>query len=190
MIALNAVRMAHQLLLPRVRTAGLLVDATAGNGNDTLFLAVNSPPQAKIWAFDIQRAALDKTQALLAIHAVVNKTELVLSSHINVDHYIDQPIDIAMFNLGYLPGKDHYVTTTPASTIAALTAVLKLLNTGGIVSLVVYPGHPTGKLEAQMLQEFLPSLAQTVFTVGCWQMMNQIHNPPLLYIIERKDRCV
>jgi tRNA1(Val) A37 N6-methylase TrmN6 len=188
MIAVNAVKMAQQLLLPRVRTADLLIDATAGNGNDTLFLAVNSQLEAKIFAFDIQPAALEKTNELLASHNVAGKAQLLLTDHAHLAQYIDRQIDVAMFNLGYLPGQDHNITTKPASTLSALTAVLRLLSIGGVVSIVVYPGHLTGKLEAQLLLEFLPSLAQKVFSIGCWQMMNQIHNPPLLYIIERRDR--
>jgi len=188
MILKNAVGMAHQLLLPKVRTATCLVDATAGNGKDTLFLALNSLPQAKIWAFDIQQVAVDKTRQLLVCHGVADKVQLILADHCRIPFYVNQPIDVAMFNLGYLPGHDHSLTTMPETTEAALLAVLKLLAPGGVVTVVGYPGHPTGTQEVQMLEKILPSLPQSSFTVGCWKMLNQINNPPLLYIIERKER--
>lgn len=181
----NAVKMAHALLLPKLKNAYNVVDATAGNGKDTLFLAINTPSEAVIWAFDIQQTALNKTKALLADHGQERKVKFILASHDQIANYVNSPVDAAMFNLGYLPGGDHTVTTMPDTTVAALNQLLTLLNPMGIISIVAYPGHDMGRREELALRSFLATLPQKLYTVACWQMINQVNNPPVLYIVER-----
>ncbi|SDF09705.1 tRNA (mnm(5)s(2)U34)-methyltransferase [Sporolituus thermophilus] len=181
----NAVKMAHALLLPKLKNAYNVIDATAGNGKDTLFLATNTPPDAVIWAFDIQQTALDKTQALLADHGQARKVKFILASHVHIADFVKSPVDAAMFNLGYLPGGDHTVTTMPNTTVAALNQLLALLKPTGIISIVAYPGHDMGRREELAVRSFLAALPQKLYTVACWQMVNQVNNPPVLYIVER-----
>ena len=61
----NSIQLAHCLLKYRLNEAKIIVDATAGNGNDTLFLAQNALNNAQIYAFDIQKEAIENTKALL-----------------------------------------------------------------------------------------------------------------------------
>lgn len=185
MIVAKAVEMAKRLLtekLPQVRFA---VDATAGNGHDTLFLARLTPPQAVIWAFDVQAAALENTGKLLSKHRLDHKVRLVNDCHSQIHLHVRQPLDAVTYNLGYLPGGDKGLTTREETTIASLTHVLPMLALGGLISIVAYPGHPAGKMEQEAVRSFLAGLPQTEFTVGCWSMLNQRNDPPLLYIIQR-----
>ncbi len=185
MVALNAVPMAHQFIRPKLATASLVVDATAGNGKDTLFLAENSAATTAVWVFDIQQQALTKTEMLLSRHKLTDKVRLVLDSHANIADYIDQPVDAVMFNLGYLPGGDQAINTSPATTILAITQSLQLLAVGGVITIAAYPGYEHGRLECHAVHEYLTRLSQKDFTIACWSMVNQKNNPPVLYVIEK-----
>ncbi|WP_122628918.1 tRNA (mnm(5)s(2)U34)-methyltransferase [Lucifera butyrica] len=181
----NAVNMVHNVLLPRIYTAGCMVDATAGNGRDTAFLAANSPDDALIWAFDIQKEALEKTRTCLQEQGQEKKVRLILDSHANLPLYVRQPIDVAMFNLGYLPGGAHQNTTQADSTLQALEAVLTQLKAGGLISIVAYPGHAAGKLEHEAVRRYLSVLPSPIFAVGSWSMINQAHEPPVMFLVEK-----
>lgn len=182
---LTAVKMAHTILQFKLETAERIIDATAGNGNDTLFLARYSLPNTVIQAFDIQPAALSKTRLLLETHGVLHKVNCILDSHANMLKYNNQPVDIIMFNLGYLPGAQHRLTTTTETTLAAVQAGMGLLAVGGIMTIAAYPGHQEGQRELEALHSYLEDLPQSDFTVGNWRMVNQINRPPVLYIIEK-----
>lgn len=186
MQAANAVTMAQRFLLTRLPAASTAVDATAGNGHDTLFLAQNTPPEATVWAFDIQAAAFANTRRRLAEHGCADKVRLVADSHVNVDRHVTAPPDAVMFNLGYLPGADHTVTTLADTTLVALARITGLLNAGGMMTIVAYPGHPAGQEENAAVAGFLRTLPQKQYTVSCWAVLNQKNNPPVLYLVEKR----
>jgi tRNA1(Val) A37 N6-methylase TrmN6 len=185
MVVNTAVRMAHQLIRSRLPAAQRVVDATAGNGNDTLFLAENTPATAAVWAFDIQPQALAKTEELLVRHQLSHKTRLVLDSHSRLSSYLQQPLDAVMFNLGYLPGSDHTLSTRAETTIQAVKQALALITGSGIITIAAYPGYEHGRQECQAVQEYLSGLNQKNYAVACWSMVNQKNNPPVLFIIEK-----
>lgn len=182
----GALKMVHQLLLMRLPQARCIVDATAGNGKDTLFLATHSVTGARIWAFDIQEQAIINSKQLLLDNHCHNKVEYILDSHCNMDLYISDQVDIVTFNLGYLPGGNHSITTTGQTTVQALNKSIQLLRVNGIITVVAYPGYATGKEENNQVLKYVSSLPQSVFNVGCWQMLNQTNEPPVLYIVEKK----
>ncbi len=186
MAVVNAVQMAHNFIMPRLQAASLVIDATAGNGNDTLFLAKNSSASTAVWAFDIQPQAIAKTELLLQNHGFIHKVRIMLDDHANIANYINQPVDIVMFNLGYLPGGDHTVSTCPTSTLQALNQTLQLLTVGGLITITAYPGFDHGKRECQAVHQYLTTLSQQTFTVASWTMVNQINSPPVLYVIEKR----
>lgn len=181
----NAVKLAHLLLLPHLKNCRCAVDATAGNGWDSLFLAANTSNETIICSFDIQKSALAKTQSLLREHNVSDKLRLIEDSHENMAIYIKEKLDIVMFNLGYLPGSDHGFTTQPATTIKSVTKSLELLNAGGFLTIIAYPGHPTGELEFIEIEKLLKSLSTKFFAVNSWVPVNAAKRPPILYIIEK-----
>jgi SAM-dependent methyltransferase len=179
----NALTMARHILRDRLAAAKTVVDATAGNGHDTLFLAANTPADATVWAFDLQQEALDATARRLAEHGVNGKCRLVCDCHSRIADHVTGLIDAAMFNLGYRPGGDHSFTTGAATTVAALGAITRLLAPGGIVTIVAYPGHDAGEEENTAVADFLATLPQAAFTSAVWRMLNQRNKPPILYII-------
>ena len=184
----GAVLMAQQLLQPRISNARMIVDCTAGNGKDALFLARHASRETSLWVFDIQEQAISATKKLLVEHNVICDVRYILDCHSNISSYIVLPVDIITFNLGYLPGGDHDVTTQADTTIKSVQACIELLASGGLITIVSYPGHQAGNEENNKVNDFHCNLPQQKYTVACWQMINQIHNPPILYAIERKEK--
>lgn len=127
----------------------IAVDMTMGNGNDTLFLA----KRVKfVYAFDIQVEAIANTQKKLNGY---DNYRLILDSHDNIDQYINEGIDIVMFNLGYLPGSDSKLVSKSDTTIKAIEKAYKLLNKGGYISIISYRGHKGGLSEYHAIEKFI-----------------------------------
>ncbi|MGN7388375.1 class I SAM-dependent methyltransferase [Sporosarcina sp. SAFN-015] len=161
-----------------------VVDATAGNGNDTLFLADLVGIEGRVYAFDIQQAALEATANRL--DTLNERVTLILDSHANVDQYVTKPIGGAMFNLGYLPySEDLSIITKPDSTIEAIDKLLGMLKKGGIITISVYDGHEGGKEERDALLAYVKSLHQADVHVARYELLNQRKNPPFLIAIEK-----
>jgi methylase of polypeptide subunit release factors len=179
----NVLNLAKQAILPVLEQAKVVVDATAGNGNDTLFLAEHTAAAAQIYAFDIQAAALAHTREKTAAYA--GRIEYILDSHENIDSIVHSSIDVAVFNLGYLPGDEHNVTTQTASTLAAVRKVLARLSCNGVCVIAAYPGHAAGALEAAALDEFLSALQVKEFTAGCYRLLNHRQTAPYIYVVEK-----
>lgn len=179
----SAIKIAHlalQVVLPGART---VVDATAGQGSDTLFLAQHTDSDAHIYAFDIQPAALQMTRARTCQFA--DRISYLLCSHTDIPAMVPQPIDAAIFNLGYLPGASHAVTTLPETTLQAVQQVVSQLRVNGVLAIVVYPGHAAGRQEAELLAPYIRSLPRRYFTSGCYKMLNHAEQAPFAYIIEK-----
>lgn len=182
----SAIAVAHSLLLNRLKTAEIIVDATTGNGGDTLFLAENSKAEAKLYAFDIQKEALEA--AKVHTKKYQGKIQFILADHAAIKDHVVEKIDAAMFNLGYLPGGSHGVTTQEKSTLIAVQAVLDKLSLNGLLAIVAYPGHEEGSKEQEALASLLEKLPCRDFTVGCYKMINHKAEAPLLYLIEKVRR--
>ncbi|EGQ22179.1 rRNA methyltransferase [Sporosarcina newyorkensis 2681] len=175
---------AKRLISERVQPGEMVVDATAGNGNDTLFLAELVGDSGKVFAFDIQQQALDTTRQHLG--DLAGRTSLVLDGHENVRQYVSGEIGGAMFNLGYLPySEDQSIITKPSSTIAALDALLGLLKKTGIITITVYDGHEGGSEERDALLEYVKTLHQGDVHAIRYELLNQRRNPPFLIALEK-----
>lgn len=173
-----------RLLSETVLPGETVVDATAGNGNDTLFLAELVGEAGRVIAFDIQQAALEATAVRLG--KLTERANLILDSHANVDQYVNQPIGGAMFNLGYLPySDDKSIITKPDSTIEAIHKLLGMLKKGGIITISVYDGHDGGKEERDALLAYVKTLHQADVHVIRYELLNQRNNPPFLVALEK-----
>ncbi|WP_085426606.1 tRNA (mnm(5)s(2)U34)-methyltransferase [Sporosarcina ureae] len=175
---------AKRLISERVQPGDTVVDATAGNGNDTVFLAGLVGDEGQVLAFDIQQQALDVTEQKLG--ELASRTTLVHDSHANVCKYVQSEISGAMFNLGYLPySEDLSIVTTPSSTIAALESLLSLLKKSGIITITVYDGHEGGKEERDALLDYVSTLHQGDVHAIRYELLNQRRNPPFLLALEK-----
>jgi SAM-dependent methyltransferase len=148
---------AHQIIRDHFqdKSMGLAVDATCGNGFDTQFLAELG--FKRVLAFDIQKVAISATQARLK-QAGLNQVELVLASHHLISKYIDTTVDCVMFNFGYLPTGDKTIVTTAENSVAALAVAASLLSPQGVISIMCYPGHPSGAAETRAIRDWFQTL--------------------------------
>ena len=175
----------HKRMLTDHVTAGACVaDFTCGNGHDTLWLSRAVGENGRVFAFDIQQQALDNTAALLAREGAPDNVRLIADSHSNCALYIDRPLAAGMFNLGYLPGADKSVTTRRETTLPAVKAAIDLLCVGGMLLVAVYPGHPEGRAEGELLQEYFSTLPRKAYTVCCMRMVNS-PDSPFFFTIEK-----
>lgn len=176
---------AKQLLVSAVEPGDTVVDATAGNGHDTLFLTELVGEHGHVYAFDVQGEAIQATTKKLEEANKLEIATLIQDGHENLHLYIQQEISAAIFNLGYLPGSDHEIITTGKSTLQAIESLLHLLKIGGIIVLVVYLGHPGGKEEKEALLSYVHHLPQSFAHVISYQFINQQNNPPFIIAIEK-----
>lgn len=184
----NAVSLCHLLLESYVADASIVVDMTCGNGHDTLFLRERLTPRATLYAFDIQEAAVQATKKRLQQAGKWDEQVILRQgSHEKLIHMIDAEIDICVFNLGYLPAGNHNIHTEFAITLKALKICLHKLSKKGMIIMAAYPGTRAGAEEAMGVAEFLQQLPQEQYHVSLWQPLNQIHEPPILYIVQRRS---
>ncbi|AQY51398.1 rRNA methyltransferase [Listeria weihenstephanensis] len=177
----------HDLLTRLLVPGDIVVDATAGNGHDTAFLAELVGINGHVFSFDIQQQAIDATTELLKEKQLADQVTLFCESHANMTSLLaDQSIKAAIFNLGYLPGGDKTITTLADTTIQAIESALSLLAVGGIVILVIYHGHPEGQTEKSAVLHYAESLAQEQFHVLEYRFINQRNNPPFVIAIEKR----
>lgn len=173
-----------KFLLEQAVTAGdHVIDATAGNGHDTHFLAELTGPEGKVFSFDIQAEAIRATRERIKDF---NHVELLQDSHANLNQYVNETISAAVFNLGYLPKGDHSIITKAKSTIEAIGHCLELLKEKGLVLIVIYSGHEGGSEERDAVMDFVGQLPQSSFDVLQYGFINQKHSPPFLVGIEKK----
>ena len=98
---------------------GVYIDATAGGGYDSEFLCRLAGDKGKVAAFDIQKAAVEKTQERLRKGGYT--AQVIYDSHENILKYVHpMTADVIMFNLGYFPGGDHAVQTKAETTKKAV----------------------------------------------------------------------
>jgi len=170
---------AHQVLRDNTARDDIALDLTIGNGHDTLLLVELA---AFVYGFDIQEQAILETKKRLSKY---NNYLLIHDNHINFLQYAKNHFNVAIMNLGYLPGGNKQITTMAISTLPTVEAVLKNINVLGILIIVVYPGHKEGKHEGKLLDIYLSKLNQQEYSILKYQFINQKNNPPYLLIIRR-----
>ncbi|UJD03596.1 methyltransferase domain-containing protein [Streptococcus infantis] len=175
--------LAHDFLAQVITKDDVVVDATMGNGYDTLFLAKLAK---QVYAFDIQEQALEKTSQRLQ-EAGLSNAELILQGHETVDQFVTE-VKAAIFNLGYLPSADKSIITQPQTTIEALEKLCQVLVKGGRIAIMIYYGHEGGDIERDAVLDFVSQLPQQEYTATIYRTLNQINNPPFLVMIEKLER--
>ena len=163
-----------------VHCGDLCIDATAGNGNDTLFLCETVGENGKVLAFDIQEQALLNTKKKLEERQLLGRAELILDSHTNIASYVkEESVSCIVFNFGYLPGGDHNLATKADTSIVAIREGLKLLKKGGMMSLCIYSGGDSGFEERNAILKELKELDSKQYLVIVSSYYNRPNNPPI-----------
>ena len=188
---INKITEVNKIFLDKIVQKGdVVIDATMGNGYDTIYLGNLVGENGKVYAFDVQEEAIKSTKKKVERDNMTDRVELILDSHQNLDKYVKEEVSCVVFNLGYLPRAKHVVITKPDTTLEAIKKSLKLLKPNGIISIAAYIGHEGGLEEKNYICEYLNNLNQNEFNVLHMQFTNQINNPPQLILIEKKGDII
>lgn len=180
----SALNIIHRIIKEKVQPGDICIDATAGRGNDTLLLAQLVGESGHVTAFDIQQDAVDSTKALLAANGMTERTDVLLKTHSEMGEMFEEnTVSCITFNFGWLPKGDHNIFTSKSTSIPAIEQGLKLLKSGGIMTLIIYYGRETGFEERDALLEYLPTIDSSRFTVIEMPFVNRPNCPPIPIII-------
>lgn len=181
----NLTSLAHKLVGEVLKPGDLALDATAGNGFDTLFLATVVGKEGTVIAIDIQEEAIWRTGELLNREGVECPMSLVIGCHSELQSFVKKGTAQAiMFNLGFLPRSDREIVTKPETTIRALKAAAECLAPGGILTVIAYRGHKEGIVEVDEVSRFFSSLESDDLRVEKIEAsMDQ--TSPLLFVLRR-----
>ena len=160
------------------------VDATCGNGFDTLFLCNIAGSSGHVKAFDIQDQAIERTKTLLEDNIKFNNYEIIKDSHELISKYLTSNIDVAIFNLGYLPFSDKTITTKVDTTLSAVKNLLPYLKDNGRIYITTYISHDIGH-EIKEIHSYLSTLDKSKYNVLHVSIENKENSPPELYIVEK-----
>ncbi|MEZ6049044.1 MAG: class I SAM-dependent methyltransferase [Planctomycetaceae bacterium] len=178
---------AHEVLKSVLQPGDVVVDATAGNGFDTQFLAEQVGENGRVFAFDIQQEAIDQT-ALRLMNADLSQVTLFCVSHADMFEYIPPEyhgmIKAIMFNLGYLPGGDKQLITQTDTSLEALEQAIQLLAPGGCLSILLYPGHDGGDREAAAVEDWCQELDDAEFRLE--SIVQENPKSPRLWIVHKQ----
>ncbi len=181
---------AHELLESVLCSGDTAVDATAGNGLDTLFLSRAVGPDGMVYALDVQEQALANTRQRLQAAGALTRTRLLQADHAELltvlGYELQGRVRAVTFNLGYLPGADKGVVTTPASTVPALRQASTLLMPGGRMTILAYTGHSGGHLEARAVEEWANALGRP-FLVREVRPPGTADTAPRLFVVDRES---
>ncbi|XP_004488782.1 tRNA (mnm(5)s(2)U34)-methyltransferase, chloroplastic-like isoform X2 [Cicer arietinum] len=189
----RATDVAHMVWKHIIQKGDTVIDATCGNGFDTLALlnlVADDSHNGYVYALDIQKDALDKTSLLLEESLNSNQKQLVKLfniCHSKMEEVVQRNASIRLvaFNLGYLPGGDKEIKTRSETTLMALEAAKRILIPGGLISIVVYVGHPGGREELEAVETFAATLSVENWICCKLQMLNRPCAPIPIFLFQR-----
>ncbi|MBR2822714.1 MAG: class I SAM-dependent methyltransferase [Clostridia bacterium] len=165
------------------------IDATMGNGHDTALLCSLVGSEGHVDAFDVQPAALESTKSLLEAEGLLSRASLYLLGHEHMAEAVNSPVKAIVFNLGWLPGGDHGVTTRVKTTLSAIEQAMDLLQPMGMLLVCVYPGHPEGERERDAVTELFSALSPRDFNVLEHRFPNAGPGAPLCFAVQKQRKA-
>ena len=186
---MNLIDKSHKIWGGVLSRGDHVIDATCGNGHDTLYLAksVDLERGGKIFAFDIQEKALLATKKRLTAHfseKIVEKNVCFLKQCHSTFPLMERGVKLIVYNLGYLPGGGNkMLTTCVPTTLKSLASALNMICFKGVLSVMCYPGHSEGKRELKAVLRFCKALDPKKYFVENHSIFNK-NNSPVLFIIK------
>jgi len=177
---------AREIIEKAVFSGAHVVDATMGNGYDTQWLCELVGPTGKVYAFDVQQEAVERTSERLENGGLRERAKLFCLGHENMAQVVTEEVDAVVFNLGWLPGAEHGVTTLTDTTLQAVEAAVSLLKEEAVVTICIYPGHQEGTRELNALLEWASSLDDRKYDAMLKCYVNQPNDPPQMLAIRKK----
>lgn len=188
-VPLIATNVAQTFMRQFLKPRDLCIDATAGNGYDTVFLCRQVRDHGQVLAIDIQASALEATARRLDKEAIVSGFQLVQGDHSQLNSLVPEEwkerTRVICFNLGFLPRGDKKLTTQSATTIPALQSALPLLAPGGLLCVTAYPGHEEGAQETKAVDTLFSNLSGESHTVHRFSTLNTTRPAPVVYAVSR-----
>ena len=186
---MNHLQLAHLIWKEHLKPGSNVIDATLGNGHDTLYLAnlALTPTSGSLTGFDIQSSAIEATKRRLSNNLspeILKRINLYQVSHAHFPPIL-APVDLIVYNLGYLPGGDKTITTELDSSLKSLQSATSIIAPGGLISLTCYPGHPEGFKETAKLKEYIETSLYETYIVSEFKRVS-LHNSPILILLHNK----
>ncbi len=178
--------LASDMLRRTVKEGDTVVDATMGNGHDTQLLCSLVGKTGRVYSFDVQQRALDSTRKLLESDGLMERAILLNVSHDHLAEYIPGSVKAVVFNLGWLPGGDHGITTIAETTLRAVEQALAMLLPSGLLTLCAYPGHSEGKRELELLTRYFSSLSSRKYNVLQHVFLNAGQGAPVCFAVQKQ----
>ena len=174
--------LSHSIIENHLEKKNVVIDATMGNGYDTVYLGNLVGDSGKVYAFDVQE------EACLNYKLKNRKNVSVVNdSHHKFDEYvIEDKVNCIMYNLGFLPGSNKEITTLAKTTMKSIEEGLEFLDSNGIMTIAVYRGHAEGKNEEHFIMEYVRNLPKNIYGVMLHEYLNRAKSAPLLIVIEKK----
>lgn len=190
------IQLNHTLLSQVIKPGDTVIDATVGNGNDTLFLcrALTGPTgvTGRLYGFDIQQGAIHNTERMLAENLVttdeMDQVLLSVRNHKSFPATIPpRSVKAIVYNLGYLPGQtsDKSIKTEASDTVQSITNALELVCKGGLISIMCYRGHDGGMEEASAVDAMMGQLCPREWKVFSHNPLNQPTSPVLVTVFKK-----
>lgn len=162
------------------------IDATMGNGHDTQWLCELAGSSGYVYAFDVQKDAVERTRERLNAAGMAERATLLCQGHQHMTDFVKESVDVIVFNLGWLPGAEHGLTTRTDTTLQAVDAALSLLKEEGIMTVCIYPGHEEGTRELEALMDWAAKLDDRRYDALLKTYLNQPKDPPRMLAIRKK----
>lgn len=161
---MNIVELSHKMVADYVGSVEYAVDATLGGGRDALFAASLLREGGKVFGFDVQRVAVERSRALFEKHGLSQRAEFFEASHADMKKLLLREafgkIGCFFFNLGWLPYSDKSVITRAESTLAAVDAALEIASAECCaLAVVCYKAHEGGMEEFLRVEKFFETSA-------------------------------
>lgn len=187
---MSLLKLAHQYIQNGLHSGDVAIDATIGNGHDTLFLAEQVGENGRVYGFDIQQAAIVATTEKLQHSQYLDRVTLMQASHADMAAHIPAHhhghINACLFNLGYLPKGDKRIITQTRSTLSALNAACDILAPRGIMTILAYPGHAGGDDETARVQQWSEQLDDQHFSVDTFFSAIPSPSAPRLLVVQKR----
>lgn len=178
---------AHRLWNSIIRAGDTVIDATCGNGHDSLVLAKKTLTNASgnLYCIDIQQNAIISTQKKLQLNGFNDGVHYICGTHDKFPSSITpQSVSCIAYNLGYLPGSDKTFTTKPHSTLSSIESATKLIKLGGLISVMAYIGHKGGPEETNAVITYMEQLASDSWLLNMYSLENKPSAPLLLTAVK------
>ena len=183
--------LSHKHWKTLIKPGDTVIDATCGNGHDTLVLAklALTAKSGALFALDLQPVAIGSCRQMLINKlpkGVFNKINFCEGCHSKFpDELQFQSVKMIAYNLGYLPGGDKSMTTTADTTLKSIKEAQNLIQDGGLISITCYPGHTAGMEEEEEIIKFTSSLDPKTWSCCHHRWTNRRIAPSLLLIQKR-----